>query len=131
MSTYHDHERSDDELCDRCHRPLSGPPCSPDCDACGHPGHEMTCHEMVPNGDPSNGPAYCPCAINLEGMEQEIVRLRATLATARGHELAAPALALMQVLYRLQPEVRNRHDFGLVAVDALRELGWQLVRAPR
>lgn len=51
------------------------------CEACAHPEHEMTCREMVPNGDPSNGPAYCPCAIQIENMEREIVRLRALAAS--------------------------------------------------
>ena len=50
------------------------------CLDCAHPEHEMTCHEYVPNGDPSNGPAYCPCADSIESMEQEIVRLRAERA---------------------------------------------------
>lgn len=46
------------------------------CRDCGHPEHEMTCHEPVYNGDPSNGPAYCPCAVQIENMEMEVVRLR-------------------------------------------------------
>lgn len=50
------------------------------CLDCAHPEHEMTCHEIVPNGDPSNGPAYCSCAVHIELMEQEIVRLRAAIA---------------------------------------------------
>lgn len=53
------------------------------CLDCAHPEHEMTCHEMLSNGDPSNGPAYCPCAKNIELMEQEIVRLRGEVASRR------------------------------------------------
>lgn len=53
------------------------------CLGCTHPLHEMTCHEMA-NGDPSNGPTYCPCSVNMEWMEQEIVRLRAALAASDG-----------------------------------------------
>ena len=60
------------------------------CLDCAHPEHEMTCHEYVPNGDPSNGPAYCPCASQIENMEQEIVRLRAAIVRLR----AALALTL-------------------------------------
>jgi len=52
------------------------------CLGCGHPDHEMTCHELILNGDPSNGPAYCPCAVNIELMEMEIVRLRARAVSA-------------------------------------------------
>ena len=65
--------------------PLTPYPGPGNCFGCGHPEHEMTCHEYVHNGDPSNGPAYCPCADQIESMEMEIVRLRAC------HARQAPA----------------------------------------
>ena len=70
------------------------------CTDCAHPEHEMTCHELVPNGDPSNGPAYCPCTVQIEWMEQEIVRLRSE-REARGRMEAA--LKRLDAIARVDP----------------------------
>lgn len=46
------------------------------CVDCTHAKHPLnTCPEPVSNGDPSNGPQYCPCAAEIEAMAQELARL--------------------------------------------------------
>lgn len=79
------------------------------CPDCAHPDHEMTCHEPVYNGDPSNGPAYCPCAVQIENMELEIIRLRDRRTPRRDEGMSTN---LVTVTFHLD------HDFNAGRTEA-------------
>jgi hypothetical protein len=74
------------------------------CNGCYHPAHPVAaCHEYVPNGDPGNGPAYCPCAWELEAMDEELMRLRAARSVPDNAALREAARELVDALDEGRP----------------------------